>query len=112
MAGIIVLRDGDWYASGGAFRAVAHGVIDHLRESSARAAIVSALSLAVESELYFLDIAGDFSSEMSIEFALGLDSYLRHVAEVGRQDHPDPERYEDFVHSVTRLRDMLNASMQ
>jgi hypothetical protein len=92
MAGIIVFQSGDWNVSSGGFRAMALGVLNYLTDSrQVTLEVKAALTLSVESQLYFLDVSDTFTKEMLLEFMKALDCHIKETNsyDVSRSDNPD-----------------------
>ena len=111
MAGIIVFESGDWHISGSGFRAMASGLLNHLPDTSAAAALRGELRLAVDSQLYFIDTTGEFSIAMLAEFLQGANAYLRDLKSQGKAEFGDSELYDGHLGRIIELVSRLNRAI-
>ena len=107
MAGIIVFGYGDWNISSNGFRAMACGVNNYLSDNADAAEVRGVLTLAVDSELYFIDTINSFSIEMFGEFLKAVDSYLYELSSKGAAGADDPELFEGHSARISELAELL-----
>ena len=107
MAGIIDFKVGAWNSSGGAFRAMAKGVIEHLLNDEASTRVREALREAVDSNLLYLDFGRDFEERMHAAFESALQRYLADVKARGAAGCPAPDLYPGFVERLNELAAMI-----
>lgn len=112
MAGTIVLPNGDWDVSGGAFRSMAEGVCRFLGDGEPDSHVKSELALAVDSELYFVDMAEGFSGEMLRSFATALDSHIAAVRSTEKAEWANPELYDGHVARLSELQKLLEEAVR
>jgi hypothetical protein len=111
VAGIIVLKSGDWNISSGGFCAMATGVMRHLADNQAALAIKDALVLAVDSQLYFLDASDSFTEEMLREFKEALDLHLCDATAQDVQPLDNPDLHRGYLNRLHELQQMINQSL-
>jgi hypothetical protein len=108
VAGIVVLERGDWYSSGGTFRAMAAGVIRHLPDDPAASKLRDELTLAVDSNLYFLDTTRSFTREMLIHFKTALDCHIIEEHSTSSESAEKIDLHAGYSARIMELRVKLN----
>lgn len=108
MAGIIVLKSGDWHISGGGFRAVADGVSKYLPNTAVGSEVKTELSQAVESQLYFIDFIKSFTTEMVDVFKSSLEQHIAEVENQKPETSPNPGLYEGYMERIRELYKLLS----
>jgi regulator of RNase E activity RraA len=107
MAGYIVFHHDDWKCSSGGFQGIAAGVIRHLEATAAAQKVQLALQQAVDSGLFFLDVAEEFSAEMIGEFKKALVIHSLETVQRGREQSSNPDLYDGHVARQAVLLRML-----
>jgi hypothetical protein len=103
MAGIVVFKSGDWDISSGGFRAMAMGVSQHLALNQAASAVRDSLALAVESQLYFLDVTDSFTGDMLREFKKALESHIAEASVMETRLLDNPELHKGYLSKLNEL---------
>jgi hypothetical protein len=112
VAGIIEFKTGDWDISSGGFRATAAGIAKHLTSSQSASAVKEALTLAVESQLYYLDVAESFSKEMLMDLKNALDIYVQSESTVELNPRDDLELHKGYLERLNELQKKVSESLK
>jgi hypothetical protein len=107
MAGTIDFKDATWTASGGVFRALAAGVMEHLSEDEASIRVAALLREAIESHLLYLNFSRDFDGTMRATFGDAFRRYLTRIKARGAAASPAPDLYPGFVERLDELATMM-----
>ena len=103
MAGIIVLHSGDWDISGSGFRDMVDGVSKYLPDDDLGLSVKNELSVAVESQLYFIDLTKSFSTDMINVFKSALKKHVDEVENEDPQTWENPSLYKGYLGRLDEL---------
>lgn len=107
MAGIIEFTVGSWGSSGGTFRAIAAGVMQHLVEDEASTRLIAVLGAALNSNLLYLHFGRDLDETMRAAFESALCRYAAEAKARGAAASESPDLYPGFVERLDELVTMI-----
>lgn len=104
MSGVIDCGSGHlWKCSSGAFVAMAKGVIGATPSAKHAGDLHAALSSALESSLFYIDLNRDVDVPGRRLFAHSLLLMMRDASSNGRELHPNPELYDGYMARLAEL---------
>ena len=83
------------------------GVCRFFGESEVEKQVQSELTLAVDSDLYFVDMAESFSKEMIQAFRTALSAHIAEVQTTESVNWPNPELYKGHLNLLIKLKRLI-----